>query len=362
MKIGVQYTEPLRLEKIADAGITYAEIPYEALETGKLRMDERECAKNMPQISGLVYPLAKTTPDKLLEILSVAKQYQAKYLVLETAGCGEELFTPLVDTCAEMLSDFGIPIFIENGMVGDDDMGYTHGPYSDVSRLVDFADYGNCRCNQAMIGICINIGYANLLGKNIRSQMYQCKGYLSIVHVNDNNGVNNSMQMPYTFTQGRGNSNTDWPHIIGELMRKKFDGWMIFDTRGLFENSPLALQSQFLNILKRIAGVWEDQFAFEETVLNQPEKKMILFGAGQMTIDYIRLFGKKYPPTFIVDNKQELWGRKRCGVLIRSPQDILEIPEEERNVLLCSTYYKEIGAQLRQMGVAYHEFIDLYYI
>jgi len=80
-------------------------------------------------------------------------------------------------------------------------------------------------------------------------------------------------------------------------------------------------------------------------------KKIILFGAGLMFEDYMKKYGDKYRPAFLVDNDENKWGRYRMGIEICSPQKILEIPEEKRRLIICSFYYKEISKQLDEMGI-----------
>ena len=85
--------------------------------------------------------------------------------------------------------------------------------------MKSIAEYCNRLCDTAIVGISINVGYSNLLAKNVRSQIDQCSEYLCMIHANDNGGVYNEKQMPFTFTRGRGNLITDWYHIIGRLLR-----------------------------------------------------------------------------------------------------------------------------------------------
>lgn len=80
-------------------------------------------------------------------------------------------------------------------------------------------------------------------------------------------------------------------------------------------------------------------------------KKIILFGAGLMYEDYMKKYGNKYRPAFLVDNDESKWGRFRRGIEICNPEAILEIPEEKRKIIICSYYYKEISKQLEDMGV-----------
>lgn len=81
-------------------------------------------------------------------------------------------------------------------------------------------------------------------------------------------------------------------------------------------------------------------------------KKIILFGSGMMFEDYMKKWGSRYRPFFLVDNDENKWGRSRMGIEIKSPQAIFEIPAEKRHLIICSFYYKEIEKQLQEMGVA----------
>lgn len=80
-------------------------------------------------------------------------------------------------------------------------------------------------------------------------------------------------------------------------------------------------------------------------------KQIILFGAGMMFEDYMKKYGDKYRPAFLVDNDKNKWGRVRMGIEIKDPQDILLIPKEKRKLIICSFYYIEIEKQLQKMGI-----------
>lgn len=80
-------------------------------------------------------------------------------------------------------------------------------------------------------------------------------------------------------------------------------------------------------------------------------KKIVLFGSGLMFEDYMKKYGDKYKPEFLVDNDENKWGRNRMGIEIKKPEAILAIPESKRLVILCSYYYKEMEPQLISMGV-----------
>lgn len=81
-------------------------------------------------------------------------------------------------------------------------------------------------------------------------------------------------------------------------------------------------------------------------------KEVILFGAGLMFEDYMKKYGGKYRPAFLVDNDESKWGKYRLGIEIRQPEAILKVPEKKRVVIICSYYYNEIEKQLKDMHIA----------
>ena len=81
--------------------------------------------------------------------------------------------------------------------------------------------------------------------------------------------------------------------------------------------------------------------------------------AGMMFEDYMKKWGNKYRPDFLVDNDENKWGRRRQGIEIKSPKEILEVPEHKRHLIICSFYYKEIQKQLEEMGIKdYHVYVQ----
>lgn len=80
-------------------------------------------------------------------------------------------------------------------------------------------------------------------------------------------------------------------------------------------------------------------------------KTVILFGGGFMFEDYMKKYGRAYPPAFVTDNDENKWGTTRRGVPIQKPETILNVPEGERHLIICSVHYRAIEQQLLQMGV-----------
>lgn len=88
-------------------------------------------------------------------------------------------------------------------------------------------------------------------------------------------------------------------------------------------------------------------------------KTVILFGGGFMFEDYMKKYGRAYPPAFVADNDENKWGTTRRGIPIQKPETILNVPEGERHLIICSVHYRAIEQQLRQMGVkAYKVYVQ----
>lgn len=91
---------------------------------------------------------------------------------------------------------------------------------------------------------------------------------------------------------------------------------------------------------------------FMELFSGAQGRNIVIFGAGLMFEDYMKKHGKTHRPIFLVDNDKEKWGTKRQGIEIRNPSDILNIPEKNLHLIICSVYYRNIEQQLKSMRVS----------
>lgn len=301
----------------------------------------------------------------LSEAIDNARRKSYPYIVITTIGKGTvaELKSVIKEN-ASLIADAGIPIYIENGMDGDDVCGYISNEFSDTKAISELASWANklfCSDNSCkdLFGVCVNAGYVLLLAKSIRLSLEGAGDYLKLVHVNENDGFRNTYQMPYTFTKGRGDLTTDYHRFIGTLSRMNYDERMIFDVVGLFNRTPQMLIPNMLELQANVAMFW--LHIIDYAGMLDCGRKIILFGAGRMASNFMLIWGDRFRPAFIVDNDKKKWGTLHRGVEVKAPEAILEVPEEERLVILCNMRYEEIGMQLDKMGVAYTEYDDNYY-
>lgn len=370
MEIGIQYTQLLSIEHICESDMGNIELPVIRAENIPDELFDK-INNAGGKIIGIELKLREILSagdykkkDILIRAVDIAQRCKASYIVIDTENmddnCPKELENIIISS-QTFISQAGMAIYIENGYRYINGK-YYYNAYSDAGRLLQFIDKLKELCPEIDCGICVNIGHANLLGINIRDMIRQCGSYIKLVHVNDNDGYSDQHQMPYTFTVGRGYPATDWVHIIGMLYKTGYNGYYIFNNIGTWKRTPQRLHMAMLKLTKAVGQEWLESCYKIEKYLNQPDKKLILFGAGRMAASYMEAWGDKYRPDYFVDNNPDKWGEELMGIPILPPEEILSLTKDERNVWICNINYDAIGRQLDYMGVSYRCYYDHYYM
>ena len=99
---------------------------------------------------------------------------------------------------------------------------------------------------------------------------------------------------------------------------------------------------------KSVAAYFKWQIGMENLLKKYSSR--VLFGAGNMCRAYMKCYGEKYPPLFTCDNNEALWGSVFEGLEVKEPRCLMNLPSDCA-IFICNIYYREIEAQLRQMGV-----------
>ena len=321
------------------------------------------------QMTGLSISSDAVECGQLSEAMDLASKLNASYLVIEvveTVGAdgtndGAGLYG-ILGKCLEQIKSTGLKIYIDNA-------------YSEVSFLAETIDRLNREAGTECFGACLNTGSGNLLGKNLCGMIEHLGHRIGLLHAGDNDGRTRQCQMPYTFTRGRGELSTDWYGIIGALAMCGFKGPVVYDIAGLFEVTPACLRPGWYRLLSAVVLEWEGILELEEYLkktlkAERPEADseeegkaggLVLFGAGRMFHNYMEVWGDAYPPSFIVDNNEMLWGGMRENVGIRPPSVLLEDKEHPPFVLICNMYHASIEKQLDAMGIRWRRYDDKYF-
>ncbi|MDR1772919.1 MAG: sugar phosphate isomerase/epimerase [Hungatella sp.] len=390
LEIGVQSRGIIResaieagYKKVKQAGITCVDYNIVTPEDSTQKLEvtyfkkHQECAARhgirFPQVHAPIFKYEPTRPDKMEYILEEMKKSIAicrllgsPYMVvhpLELAfelGRAEEKRINLeyFGSLAEEANRQKVVICIENmpyrrvGRVWE-------GACSEAYKTVEYLDILNMKAGEERFGACFDVGHANVLGKNLREEVRVLGSHLKVLHIHDNDGVTDSHQIPYSFSDARtGLCSTDWSGFLLGLREISFEGVLSFETYRSFTGFPGVLQDSLLQFLYRIGVNFSHVICFNQILDQMGSRKKILFGAGRMFDVYMGQYGKKHPPVFAIDNNACLWGTEKLGIPICNPEAIFEIPEDERIVILCNGYYEEIAKQLSDMGINHYELTE----
>ncbi|MCM1182896.1 MAG: sugar phosphate isomerase/epimerase [Roseburia sp.] len=214
-------------------------------------------------------------------------------------------------------------------------------------EAAEWVDRLNEAAGEGRFGFCMDVGVCTLCGQNMYDFITALGGRIKAVLLRDCNGSRESVQMPFTCAEG-GVSQTDWLNLIRGLRAVSFDGMLIMCMRDSVSAFSGLLRSEIVNLSKKVADYFRWQIEME-TVLKRYSSR-VLFGAGNMCRNYMKCYGEAYPPLFTCDNDKSVWDTEFCGLAVKNPESLRELPEDCA-VFICNVYYKEIRAQLQEMGI-----------
>ena len=218
---------------------------------------------------------------------------------------------------------------------------------SDAVEACRFVDELNEGSDTSRFGICFNVATSALCGQNPYEVITVLGRRIEAVVLSDNDGVHDTTFLPFsTFCRM---DQTDWLGVIRGLRQVGFDGELML---AMSENakgvSPL-VRPKLLEYALSVAEYIRWQLKIEDTVKKYPAR--VLFGAGNMCLNYMKNYGDKYPPLYTCDNNPSRWGETFAGLEIKNPKELNSLSEDTA-IFICNVYYREIEEQLRQMGLA----------
>lgn len=247
---------------------------------------------------------------------------------------------------ADLAREYKLTILLEN-QCQDLNGHLVRGLCSDGVEAAQWIDRLNEEVGEERFGFCVDVGVCSLCGQNMRDFVIALKDRLKAVVIRDCGGEKESSQLPFTCAF-RGVPQTDWLNLIRGLREIGFDGQLIMDfsdTAAAF--SPL-LRPQLMQLAKATAVYFQWQIEIESLLKKYPSR--VLFGAGNMCRNYMKCYGETYPPLFTCANNPASWGTEFCGLEVKPPESLRELPERCA-IFICNVYYREIQEQLREMGL-----------
>lgn len=319
----------------------------------------REKRLNIPIARGAFLPRNTRRGDlsELLtqineETLRLCGKTGCRYLVIRPLFAGvpqEELWEvnrAYYLRLARIAEENQVMILLEN-QCRDFNGHLMRGPCAERNEAVEWVDRLNAEAGSERFGFCMDVGVCSLCGLAMRDFILELGDRLKAVVLRDCDGHEETAQLPFTCV-GQGRPQTDWLNLIRGLREIDFDRQLILDfsdTAAAF--SPL-LHPQLMQLAKAVADYFRWQIGIENLLKKHPSR--VLFGAGNMCRNYMKCYGEAYPPLFICANSPGRWGTKFCGLEIRPPESLRELPEDCA-IFICNIYYREIEEQLREMGI-----------
>ncbi len=197
------------------------------------------------------------------------------------------------------------------------------------------------------IGFAFDQANMNLSGQNPLEFLSELKGYVDAVILSDNDGDQDAKLLPFTSNSIKG-SNVDWTSLVRGVRASGFDGDIILDYADTALFASPYLKPDLLSYAKKTGDYFKWQFEMERMIEKYPSR--VLFGAGNMCRNYILNYGKDYPPLFTCDNNSAIWGTTFEGLEVKNPEELKSLSKDTA-IFICNVYYREIEAQLRDMGI-----------
>lgn len=224
---------------------------------------------------------------------------------------------------------------------------FVRGICSDGITAAEWVDRLNDQAGFERFGFCLDVGSCNLCGQDMQCMAVALGTRIKAVILTENDGQDNARWLPFTCASGS-RSTLGWLGLFRGLRECGFDGYLILEAKDTIRSFSPLLRRQILSFCKPLMEYFEMQIGIENNLRRY--KKFVLFGAGNMCRNYMKCYGEKYPPLYTCDNNPKLWGTTFEGLNVKNPIELHNLPKD-CCVVICNVYYREIEAQLKEMGI-----------
>ena len=255
---------------------------------------------------------------------------------------GKEFYLRLVPLAKEL----GLQILLMNGLrnVGGH---LVRGLCAEPREAARWLEELNLEAGEEIFGFALDMEAANLCGQDMQALIHAAGPRLQAVLVSDR-GPEGAAYLPFFGGGYRKGLRADWLGLLRGLREMVFDGFLVLNLRDTAAPLSPLLRPALLPLVKRVADYLVWQIELEKPLRTYPS--VVLFGAGNMCLNYMSCYGEKYPPLFACDNNPKRWGEKFAGLEVRSPEALRETATDTV-ILICNIYYREIEAQLQEMAL-----------
>ncbi len=228
------------------------------------------------------------------------------------------------------------------------------GVCAEASQAAEWLDRLNAEAGGDVFGFCVDSGICSICGNDMHEFITMLGNRVKAVILRDCDGKSDTAMLPFTCVGG-GGVRTDWTGLIRGLRDIEFDGELIVNFSGNAAAFSPLLHPAVYGLAKEVGDFFRWQTGIERTL--KKYRSIALFGAGNMCRNYMKCYGEKYPPLFACDNNPKLWDTEFEGLTVKNPEELKKLPKD-CGVYICNMYYREIEAQLREMGIENIEYFN----
>lgn len=228
----------------------------------------------------IYYPADEAKNDYVIQVtekmMAVCKYLDCKYIVIhpwlnpdikkeEEMAINLEVYRRLIPAAKK----YGVKICLENMFRRDQFFCY-EGACADASEVCQYLDILNGEAGEDIFGFCLDVGHANILGKNLYQYITTLGKRLSVLHIHDNNGTCDAHAIPYTQRDVRGkNSTIDWDKFLRGLNEIGYEGPLAFEIFRGIDAFPPSLRREGLCLASAIGRYFRTRISgnemYEET-------------------------------------------------------------------------------------------------
>ena len=132
------------------------------------------------------------------------------------------------------------------------------GRFSDAADSCRMIDLLNEEAGGDYFGFCFDVGHANLTHRNVKEFIKTMGPRLTILHIHDNNGMEDQHLLPYSCLSNAEETVCDWQGFAEGLREIGFSGVLAFETFRVMSAFPVAVKTEVLRLIAGIGRYWAE--------------------------------------------------------------------------------------------------------
>ena len=150
----------------------------------------------------------------------------------------------------------GVKICIENIFDRLPSKRVIEGRLSNARDLAEIIDLLNEEAGGEYFGCCFDVGHAMLTHRDVNEFVKTLGDRLTVLHIHDNNGLDDQHVMPYSCLDGTGHTVGDWDGFVDGLREIGYKGTICFETFRILKIFPKDVHTEALKLVSAIGHSW----------------------------------------------------------------------------------------------------------